>query len=73
MSARWVSQSLTAHDRIGGWLYLEMLGSYTRDKELFLSLFGYWGQNVDLPLALVKQMRIHAVEGRGSPHIYTNL
>jgi len=50
-----------------------MLGSYTRDKELFLSLFGYWGQNVDLPLALVKQMRIHAVEGRGSPHIYTNL
>jgi len=35
VSARWVSQNLSAHDRIGGWLYLEMLGSYTRDKEQF--------------------------------------
>jgi len=34
---------------------------------------GYWGQNIDLSLGPTKQIRIHAVEGRGSPHIYTNL
>ena len=43
MSARWVSQNLGAHDRIGGWLYLEMLGSYTRDKELFFVIIWLLG------------------------------
>jgi len=38
-----------------------------------LSSFGCWGQNADLPLGPNKQIRIHAVEGHGSPHIYTNL
>jgi len=42
-------------------------------RTVFLLSFGYWGQNVDLPLGPVKQIRIYAVEGRGSLHIYTNL
>jgi len=32
-----------------------------------LSSFGYWAQNMDIQLGPVKQIRIHAVEGRGSP------
>jgi len=38
-----------------------------------LSSCGYWGQNVNLPLRPIEQITIHAVEGRGSPHIYRNL
>ena len=70
VSPRWVSQNLSAHDRCQ-WVASsqELLGSYTCDKEL-LSSFGYWGQNADLPLSPIKQIRIHAVEERGLPHIY---
>jgi len=58
---------------IGGWLHLELLGSYTCDKELFCRCLGTGDKKVDLPLGPNKQIGIHAVEGRGSPHIYTNL
>ena len=74
VSGDWVSQNLNAHDRHRRVASSqELLGSNTRDKELFCHQYGYWGQNVDLLLGPIKQIRIHAVEGRGSPHIYTNL
>jgi len=72
--ARWVSQNLSARDR--RWRVAssqELLRLYTCDKELFCRRMIYWGQNVDLPLGPSEQIRIHAVEGRGSPHTYTNL
>jgi len=70
VSPRWVCKNVSAHDRCQ-WVASsqELLGSCTCDKEL-LSSFGYWGQNADLPLSPIKQIRIHAVEERGSPHIY---
>jgi len=33
---------------------------------------GYWGQNMDSTSGPVKQISNHAVDGRGSPHIYVN-
>ena len=60
VSARWVSQNLSAHDRCQ-WVATsqELLSSYTT----VLSSFGYWGQILDLSLGSTKQIRIHAVEG----------
>jgi len=75
VSAHWVSQNLSAHNRhwrMASPSSQELLGSYTSDIELFCRRL-VTGQNVELPLGPVKQIKIHAVERRGSPHIYTNL
>ena len=53
---------------VSGWLHLKSCWVHTQVTKNVLSSFGYWGQNVDLSL---KPIRIHAMEGRGSPHIYT--
>jgi len=58
---------------IGGWLHLKSCWVYTHVTKNSLSSFGCWRQIVDLTLGPTKQIRIHAVEGRGSPHVYTNL
>jgi len=60
---------------VSGRLHLKSCWAHTQvTKNCFVVvwLLG-WGQNMDLPLGLVRQIRINAVEGRGSPHIYTNL
>ena len=57
---------------IGGWLHLKSCWVHTHDKELFCRRL-VTGDKTDLLLGPVKQIRIHAVEGRGFPHIYTNL
>ena len=74
VSALWVSQNLSAHDRCQ-WVASsqQLLSSYASDEELFLSSSGCWGQIADLSLGPTKQIRIHAVEGRGLPHIYINV
>jgi len=58
---------------IGGWLHLKSCWVHTQvTKTCFVVFYySYWGQNVDFPLCPIKQIRIHAVEGRGSPHIYS--
>ena len=74
VSGCWVSPNLSAHDqhlRVSS--SQELLGSYTCDKELFCRCLGTGDKKVDLPLGPIKQIGIHAAEGRGSPHIYTNL
>ena len=60
---------------IGGWLHLKSCWVHTQvTKTCFVVFYySYWGQNVDFPLCPIKQIRIHAVEGRGSPHIYSFL
>ena len=66
------SSRISAHMiGIGGWLHLKSCWVHTQvTKNCFVVV---WLQNVDLSLGPVKQIRIHAVEGRGSSHIYTNL
>jgi len=58
VSARWVSQNLSAHDPCQ-WVASsqELLSSYTSDEELFFSSFGYWEQGPDLSLGPIKQIR----------------
>jgi len=72
VSGRWVSQNHM--NSIGGWLQLKSCWIHTQVTKNGFSSSGYYGQkNVDLPLGPDKQIRMNAVEGRGSPHIYTNL
>jgi len=73
LCAHWVSQNLSVHDRCQ-WVASsqELLSSYTSDEELFCCYL-VTGDKTDLPRGLTKQMRSHAVEGRGLPHIYINL
>ena len=71
VSARWVSQNLRTHDR--HWRVASSRAARFIHNDRTVLSFGYWGQNVDLSLGPVKQIRIHALEARGSPHIYTNL
>jgi len=49
---------------IGGRLHLKSCWVHAQVTKNSLSSFGYWRQNVDLPLGPIKQIRIHAVEGR---------
>ena len=58
---------------IDGWLHLELLVHTQVTKNCFVIVWLLETKRVDLPLGPVKQIRIHAVERRGSPHIYTNL
>ena len=59
---------------IGGWLHLKSCWVHTRvTNNCFVIVWLLETKRVDLPLGPVKQIRIHAVEGRGLPHIYTNL
>jgi len=60
---------------IGGWLHLKSCWVHAQvTKTCFVVFYySYWGQNVDFPLCPIKQIRIHAVEGRGSQHIYSFL
>ena len=74
VTSHWVCQHLSA----AGGFSPELLGSYTCDKQQFCRRlitgtkreFYRWA-----PLSKLesKQIGIHAVEGRGLPHIYTNL
>jgi len=58
-----------------GWLHLKSCWVHAQvTKTCFVVFYySYWGQNVDFPLCPIKQIRIQAVEGRGSQHIYSFL
>jgi len=59
------SPKISAHMiGIGGWLHRKSCWFIHMQQRTVLLLFGYWGQNVDLSLGPIKQIRIHAVEGR---------
>ena len=65
VSAHWVSQNLSAQrtwSALAGGFISRAAGFIHKWQRNVMS-----GQNVDLPLGPVKQIRIHAVEGRGSP------
>jgi len=74
VSAPWVSQNLSARDR--HWRVAssqELLGSYTCDKEMFCRRFVTGDKKRIYHLAPISKIKIRALEGHGSPHIYTNL
>ena len=48
---------------------VHMISSYASDRFVVVWLLGTHGGFI----IGTKQIRIHAVEGRGSPHIYTNM
>jgi len=58
---------------IGGWLHLKSSWVHTQVTKNCFVIVWLLGTSIDFPLGPIKQMRIHAVEGRGSPHIYRNL
>ena len=74
VSARWVSQNLSAHDRCQ-WMASsqELLSSYTSDKELFCRLLvtgdELWIYHWD-PLSKLEFMQWKDVD---CPHIYINV
>jgi len=58
---------------IGGWLHRKSSWVHTQVTKNCFVIVWLMGISIDFPLGPIKQMRIHTVEGHGSPHIYTNL
>ena len=63
-----IPKSQCTWSALAGGFISRAVGFIHKWQRTVLLSFGYWGQNVDLPLGPIKQIRIHAVEGRGSPH-----
>ena len=58
---------------IGGWLHLKSCWVHTHVTKNCFVVVWLLVTKFGLPLGPIKQIRIHAVEGPGPPHIYTNL
>jgi len=70
--ARWVSQNLSAHDR--HWrVTISSCWVHTHVTKNCFVVVWLLGTKRGFTIGPIKQIRIHAVEGCGSPHIYTNL
>ena len=72
VSARWVAQNLGAHDRHRRVASSRAAGFTHVTKNCFVIVW-LMGTKRRFTTGPNKQLTIHAVEGCGSPHIYTNL